>query len=376
MDLSANARIKIIPQKATHIIKQVPASGEVMVKLNQEVKSSDVIGRFRQTIGFRSINAPQELGVYPKDVPKYLMREIGKTIYRGELLAQKKELLRTREIQSPTDAVVNSIDPTTGIIMLKLLPKEVPVLSGVNGIVDFIDAQTGNIYIKTLVTQINGSLGSGKQQGGQLKIIGNQRSFTMENLIPDNIHQSIILGGALIYNETIRKALSNGAVGIIAGGINARDYKSLIGLSSFHLGYGNDIGISILIEHGFGALPLSEDSYRLFWENEGKFIYMDGNNRRILLPSSETDSILRVRKIMLPILQQGAIEPMENHVGLLSVGTKIRSIWPPFMGSEGKIASIDQSPTMLESGVATYLVTIEIAGQKVKVPYSNIEIVL
>ncbi len=72
----------------------------------------------------------------------------------------------------------------------------------------------------------------------------------MENLIPDNIHQSIILGGALIYNETIRKALSNGAVGIIAGGINARDYKSLIGLSSFHLGYGNDIGISILIEHG------------------------------------------------------------------------------------------------------------------------------
>ncbi len=376
MDLNANARIKIIPHKATHIIKQVPTGGEILVRQNEEIKASDVIGRFRQTAGFRSINAPQELGVSPKDVTKYLMREVGKTIYKGELLAEKKELLGKKEIKAPTDAVINSVDPTSGIIMLRLLPKEVPVMSGVNGIVDFIDAQTGNIYIKTLVTQINGALGSGKQQGGLLKIIGNQRSFTMDNLIPDTVHQTIILGGALIYIETIRKALEYGAVGIISGGINARDYKSLIGLSSFHLGYGNDIGVSVLIEHGFGAIPLSEDSYRLLWENEGKFIYMDGNNRRILLPSSETDSILRVRQVMLPILQQGAIEPPENHVGLLSVGTKIRSIWPPFMGSEGKIVSIDQSPTMLESGIATYLVTIEIAGQKVKVPYSNIEIVL
>lgn len=376
MDLNANARIKIIPNKATHIIKQIPTGGEILVKQGTEVKASDFIGRFRQTAGFRSINAPQELNVSPKDIAKYLMREVGKTIYKGELLAEKKELLGKKEIKAPTDAVINSIDPNTGIIMLRLLPKEVPVLSGVNGVVDFIDAQTGNIYIKTLVTQINGALGSGKQQGGILKIIGNQRSFTLDSLIPENVHQTIILGGALIYIETIRKALANGAVGIISGGINARDYKSLIGLNGFHLGYGNDIGISVLIEHGFGGLALSEDSYRLLWENEGKFIYMDGNNRRILLPSSETDSILRVRQVMLPILQQGAIEPQENKVGLLSVGTKVRSIWPPFMGSEGKIISIDQSPTLLESGMATYLVTVEIAGQKIKVPYSNIEIVL
>lgn len=376
MDIPANVRIKVIPNKPTHVIRTVPPTGKILVHQNEELQPSDVVGKYPQTGGFRLINVSQELNVSPKDITKYLLRTQGKNIYKGELLAEKKGLLGKKEIKAPTDAVIESIDSITGIVMLKLLPKEVPVISGVTGIVDFIDAQTGNIYIKSAVTHVYGMLGSGKMRGGFLKIIGDQKSITMEQQITSEVHQTIVLAGALVYVEALKKALSSGAAGVISGGINARDFRSLVGVNNFKKGFGNDIGISLLIEHGFGGLQISDRVFSLLKQYEGKYIYVDGNNRRILLPSSDTSFIPKLRSVMIPIMPQGENDLPEFRVGTISVGSKIRLIWPPFMGFEGVVLAVDQTPTVLKSGVSTYIVSVGVANQMLRVPYTNLEIII
>ena len=377
MELPVNQRVLQTPNKPSHIIKQIPTGGKILVHQNEEIKPSDIIGKYHQVGGFRSANLSQQLHVHPSEVSKYLKREIGKTIYQGELLAVKNGFFRKKEVQSPTDAVIQSLDEKTGIMVLRLLPKELPVLSGVYGIVDLIDAQTGNIYIKTMVTNIYGVLGSGKQREGILHVIGSQKSIILEDQIPTDIHQAIILGGSLFYIEALRKALENGASGIISGGINARDFKSIVGAANFHQGYGNDAGISLLIQQGYGGLPINNEVYQAMWLYEGKFIFIDGNSRKVMLPSNDPDSILKLRSVMLPIVQNAAHPDQPDLTTVtLKEGDQVRIIWPPFMGAVGKVLSIDSSLTSLPSGVSTYMVTLELAGQKIKVPYSNIEVVI
>ena len=377
MELPVNQRMLATPNKASHIIKQIPQGGQILVHQNEEIKPSDIIGKYHQVGGFRSVNLAQQLGVRPSDVKKYLKREMGKTIYQGELLAVKSGFFRKKEVTAPTDSVMQSLDEKTGIMVLRLLPKELPVLSGVYGIVDLIDAQTGNIYIKTMVTNIYGVLGSGKQREGILHVVGSQKSIILEDQIPSDIHQAIILGGSLFYIEALRKALENGASGIISGGINARDFKSIVGASNFKQGYGNDAGISLLIQQGFGGMPINNEIYQAMWLYEGKFVFIDGNARKVMLPSNDPDSILRLRSVMLPIVQNGQHpDTLELTTTTLKEGDQVRIIWPPYMGSVGKVIAIDSATSLLPSGVSTYMVTLELAGQKLKVPYSNLEVVI
>ncbi len=360
----------------THIIRTIPTNGQILVHQNEELKPRDVVGKYPQSGGFRSINVSQELHVSPQEAEKYLTRTAGKSIYKGELLAEKKGFFGKKEIKSPTDAIIESFNKETGMVMLRLLPKEVPVISGVSGIVDFIDAESGNIHIKSLVTHVYGVLGSGKMRGGFLKVIGDQKNITMENQITPDVHQSIVVTGALVYKEAIKKALTYGAAGIIAGGINARDFKSLVGEANFRKGYGNELGISLWVEHGFGGLQITDRVFALLQQHAGQYIYIDGNNRRILFPSTNPDSIAKLRTVMLPIIQQEVVSLPEERIGTIEKGQRVRMIWPPYMGSEAIVQAVDQQPTVLPTGSSTYLVTVEVAGQKIQVPFNNIEIIM
>jgi len=137
----------------------------------------------------------------------------------------------------------------------------------------------------------------------------------------------------------------------------------------------NDVGITILATEGFGPLPLGEDFSKVLSAYAGKFVFINGNAHRIILPSYSADSLVYLRKISLPLPQKNNAGVVESLLGELEVGGIVRFICPPLMGMQGQITSIDSTPTMLESGISTYLVTVETAHKKVKVPFPNIELI-
>ncbi len=132
--------------------------------------------------------------------------------------------------------------------------------------------------------------------------------------------------------------------------------------------------MSVVVSVGFGSMPIGPDIYSTIKNHHGKFGFINGNSNRLLLPSTDLDSIITLRKIKLLVNKEpeGFSKVIVKDI---VVGDQVRIVWPPFAGSQGTVVGIDKSSTLLPSGVSTYLVTIETSSRKLKVPYLNVEIV-
>lgn len=92
------------------------------------------------------------------------------------------------------------------------------------------------------------------------------------------------------------------------------------------------------------------------------------------MPSNDPDSILSCRKVELPKVGAQGVRP-ELTISEIKTGLKVRLIWPPFMGMQGIVNHIDNTPTTLDSGISTYMLIIETKTKMIRVPYSNVEII-
>lgn len=372
--LYANSRQRVLSNRVVYVKRSLPGKVNITVSKNQEVIPYDVLGSSSINPGFFSINLAQKLGVSIGDALKYLQRPIGQTIFKGELLASKKGFFGKTNILAPTDGVIESYSNQTGELRLKFIPRQKPLVAGVYGIIEEVNNQTGEILIKTLVTEIRGIYGTGNEKGGFLNVLGNRGDLVSEDQITPDLAGHILVSGSLIYGEALRQAAGHGIAGIISGGFNVDDFKSIAG-SIYLQSQSPQVSISIIGTEGFGLVPIGDDLFNLIKSYNDKFVFINGKERRLWLPSNSSDSILTLRKTALPKKDLPMPGLPELNTEPIKVGFKVRIIWPPFMGSQGKIVSIDKSVTVLESGISTYLLTIETPSRKIKVPYTNIEII-
>jgi hypothetical protein len=368
----AHYRPRVIPETVTRIVRTLPGEGKLQVTPGEKVTSSDVLAHVQVSLGFHSFNLAKELGVFKGSAPNFLQKKPGEHIFHGELLARRNTLLGKKDVLSPTDAVIGDYSKETGMLKLLYAPKDVAVTSGVYGVIEQVNAEKKEVTIKTMARIVWGAIGVGHDRGGTLTFIGEPGSLFDGQKISSDLSQKILVTGALAVGEAYHKAELLRVAGIITGGINVRDFKAMAGDYDITREAVLEPEISVLATEGFGTLPIGEDIYLALKEHEGRFIFLNGKHRRILLPSNDPDSIMAVNRAELP----PKYEP-ENINGTtdLVVGLRVRIIWPPFAGYVGKITAIDATPTVLESGIATNLVVVETKSRKVKVPYNNLEII-
>lgn len=372
--LLANHRIRIKPSICMMVKRQLKGPGRIVVQKNVEVSPHDVIGHYKQTLGFTVINGAAELGVDPTEVPRLLSKAVGQTVFKGELVASKKGLFKSSHILSPTDGIFQSLNEKTGEITFKLIPKEMPLSAGVFGIVENIDYEKGEVMIKGMMTEVYGVLGTGNEKEGFINVIAGASDLVDKQHINISQKGQIIVAGSLIMEATIKKALSCGVAGIICGGLNMDDYLAMALSLNPQKRIGTEIGISIIASEGFGLVPMGDDVYEILKRHAGRFAIIQGNMGRILLPSDDPNSILSCRKVGLPLKEALGVRP-EIRVAEIKKGSKVRLIAPPFMGAQGEVLEIDGTPTRLESGISTYLVTIGTRFKKIKIPFSNLEVI-
>src|SRR3989344_2497791 len=153
--LFSNLRLRSRLNQCLHIKRFLKGKGKIKVSLNQEVSPNDVMAVYEISGGFTSINLARELNLSPK---------IGSTFFRGELLASKKSLFGQNFLTAPTDGVLENYNPKTGELRIKFSPKEVELTAGVFGVIDQLDPEKGEILIRTMVTEIFGVLGTGREK--------------------------------------------------------------------------------------------------------------------------------------------------------------------------------------------------------------------
>lgn len=369
--LRSIVRPRIIKSQVTHVSRFLSGKGTILVSLGQEVTPTDVIGKFELSSGFFTINLAKKLSISPSDALKALSKPIGSRIYQGELLASHANLLSKTDITSPTDGIIQSLDPQTGELSLKFFPKMISLVSGVYGIVDSIDSLTGQIWIKTLATQIFGLAGVGKPRMGLLKSLSTPSDILTVQAFKPEYSQHILVCGAKLETGLITQAIQIGATGLIAGGIDWRDFTPLINQIDQKANLVTDPGVGLMAFEGFGPIAIPDDINTLLITNQEKFVYLDGHRKVLLIPDSSPDAIQTIRKTTLPIRDTAHPEDLRQ----ITIGQTVRLVWPSTLGVTGKIIAIDKAPTMLESGIPSYLLTIETSSRKIRVPFQNIEII-
>lgn len=381
MNLSAPLRVRVEKDICIRIHRTLLGKGTINALLGQEVTPSDIIGTAAQSGGFRIVNLAQALQVVPQEVPKYMKRTLGQRIYKDELLAYKDGgfLKGKAVVTSPTDGILDFLN-STGELRITFLPKKTELPAGVYGIIERVDLQKGFVIIKTQASIVHGVFGTGKVRDGMLHIISERDGLVDRSFISPKLDRQVLVGGSIVLKDAITSAISAGISGMISGGINANDYKSMAGgRLIFPKRMENDIGISVIACEGFGSIPIGDDIYEILKRFDGKYVSIDGNSAVINLPSFESSSLKKVRSTKLPPIQDDTLvtsDQQQNQIVDLNLGLKVRIIGNSFAGSIGKIVAIDQSKTVLPSGLKVFMATIETRRRKVQVPVANIEVIL
>lgn len=371
-------RIRVEKDVIVRINRILQGKGAISVAPNQEVKPQDIIGEANIASGFRTLNLADLLGINSTEVEKYLKRQVGQRIYKGELLAYKEGGLfgSKKTVVAPTDGVLDYINSQTGELKMTLLPKKIALPAGVYGIVEQVDQEKGKVIIKAQASRIYGMFGCGKSRDGILEFICKREDLLVKNMISPKSEGHILVGGSLVYKDALTAAISTEIKGIIIGGINAKDYQSMAGgRITFPKKLENDIGISIVVCEGFGSVPIAEDIYNMLLQFNNRFVSIDGNKGIIDLPSSESSSLSRVEATKLtPIPDEREVEG-SSQVSELKVGVRVRIIGNAYLGEQGKVIALDESATLMPSNISSILATIETKRRKIKVPVVNLEII-
>lgn len=375
----AQVKIRIEKDIVTRIIRTLPGKGILNVSVGQQVAPDEIIGTATLSAGFRSLNLAALLSVPPDQAERFLTRKLKQRIYKGELLAYKKDWLgRKKVVVAPTDGVIDFLNNKTGEMRITFLPQTIKLPAGVFGIVEQVNPEKGLIIIKTLVSRIRGICGSGRMRDGVLHILSKKGDLITKSLIQSRYDGHILVGGSLFFKDAISAAISAGVNGIITGGINAQDYRAIAGgRLVFPKKLDNDIGISVVACEGFGSVSIGNDIFDLLEEYEGKFVLIDGNRATVSLPSFSSTSLIRVKNTKLPEIPT-IMDNMDNlkPISELKLGLRVRVVGNSYFGEQGKITALNDSPALLPSGIKAYLATVECATRKVQVPVANLEIIV
>lgn len=383
MKQSVPVRLRVEKDVVIRVIRALKGRGDLQVSVGQQVTPPDIIGSGTISAGFRILNLSTLLSVPPHDVEKLLVRKVGQKIYKDELLAYKKGWLLggKKVVTAPTDSILDFLNNKTGELKLSFLPKKADLPAGVYGIVEAVDNERGQVIIRTLASRIYGIIGSGRYRDGILHILGKRSDIISRNAMQAKWDGGILVGGSLLFRETISSAISAGVNGIITGGINARDYRGMAGgRLIFPKKLDNDIGISIVVCEGFGSVPIGDDIFRLLSEYEGKFVFIDGNKALVSLPSPLSSSLIKVKNTSLPSLKKVDLVPEDqdciNRLTELSTGCRVRVIGNSYLGEQGKVLAINDSLALLPSGIHSFIATVETTRRKIQVPVANLEVIV
>jgi hypothetical protein len=365
--------LKVTPQTVVTKERKLPLLGEVLVEKGQRVGALDVVARTLLPGNVESVNVANKFSVPPEDVPEIMIAKEGDEVEKGQIIAKNKGLfgLFKSELQAPVKGTIENISAVTGQVMLREPPHPVEVNAYCEGVVDEVLPEEG-VVIKTTGAFIQGIFGIGGETHGEIKVVVDDPSAELTaELITEDCKDKVVVGGALVTNVALRRAIEVGAVGVVAGGFNDSDLKEFLG---FDLGVAitghEDKGVTLLVTEGFGAIEMAHDTFKLLKSLEGKMASING-------ATQIRAGVIRPEIIVPKISEGGSIEERAGEEGGdLLIGTVIRIIREPYFGRLAKVTELPVELTKLESEAKVRVLKARLYdGEEVILPRANVELI-
>jgi len=353
--------------------RMLPISGEVTVSVGDRVAAQDVVARTFLPGPVISFNLSNKLGVAATDVPRCLLKEQGDTIRKEELIARSPGIfgLFQKEAYSPEDGTVETISQITGQVILRGAPEPIEVLAYLAGeVVEVIPEQ--GVDIEADVAMVQGILGIGGEAFGKIRMACQSPEMThTPDLIHNDMRGQIVIGGARMTGEAVKRAIEVGTAAVISGGMDDQDLREILGQDLGVAITGSEkIGTSLVITEGFGDIAMAARTFELFRQFSGREAAVNG--------ATQIRAGVMRPEILIP-LNSDEVTPQEelaSEHGILEPGARVRMIRDPYFGLLGQISELPHELTVLDSGSKARVLTVNVDdGRHLTVPRANVELI-
>lgn len=365
--------LKVVRQVRHRVKRVLPISGDVLVKAGDRVDAEQIVARTFMPGDVTPLNLASVLSVAPAEVKVALAKQEGEKVAVGEVLARTKGIfgLFKNEYRSKTEGTVESVSAVTGQVILRGQPIPVQVRAYLTGTVVEVLPNEG-VVIEADVAFIQGIFGVGGEAYGPIKMACKDPSeeLTAARIVPD-MKGAIVIGGARMEGEAIRKAVAVGVSALVSGGIDDQDLKQALGYDLGVAVTGSEkIGLTLIITEGFGDIAMAERTYRLLGSRVGAPAAVNG--------ATQIRAGVMRPEIVVPIQnasQTGTID--ESQIGTtLKMGATVRIIRDPYFGVIGKVANLPSELRTLDSGSRARVLEVSVDSQeRIVVPRANVELI-
>lgn len=350
-------------------VRRLPILGKVLVKEGDKVDFLTPIAETMIPGDPKVVNAAAKLGIDRGTLLEYTVKKEGDKVKEGEDLAGFNAFFGFWKnwITSPIDGYIETISPVSGQIIIREEPIPLTVSSYIPGEIVEIMENEGAI-IETGAAYIQGIFGIGGEARGEIKVVTDDlKAHITPDIITNDCKGKIIVGGALVTAEALRKAVEVGVAGIVTGGIIDIDLESLLG---YEIGVAitghEEVGFTLIVTEGFGEMAMNPRALELIKEFEGMMAAING-------ATQIRAGVLRP-EIIIP--HEMRVEAEDELTSGMKPGTKIRIIRKPYFGYLGTVVSLPVELVVVDSESLVRVIEIELEdGESVIVPRANVEII-
>ena len=338
---------KVIIRSGQPVYKQVrlPQLGTVLVRTGQEVKVGDVLAEAVIPQEFQVFDIVNHLGIKPGKLEQHLKRLNGEVIRKGDVIAQKPGLI-TRIFRASQDGRIVSM--REGRVTLAMGERKLQVVAPIAGtIVELIPGFGA-------VIGLTGSLIEGVWSNG-LNASGNfthlKFDFTdpqQRSLLPD-LEDKIVFSGALITPERFHLVTSKRPAGIILPSLVPALIKEVKASS-----------VAVMSLNGFGDQEIGPASLVSLQKMQDQEVFL------------LSDGFGQSAELVLPG-EGGQTSALFDEEISLQVGSMVRLIGEPYLGSTGQVVELRDRSERFASGLTARVAVVKRADdEQIRVPVTNL----
>ncbi|HUQ06232.1 MAG TPA: hypothetical protein VM261_27195 [Kofleriaceae bacterium] len=349
--------------------RRLPLPGQVMRKVGDVVKSSDVVARTELPGKVHLMNLATALGAMPDEVAPQLRLQPGDALAKGTLIAETKGFFgyfKTR-VTSPIVGTLESVSEITGQAVLREPPVPVEVKAYVDGtIVEIIEGE--GVIVETAAALVQGIFGLSGEVNATLVVVAKSPDHVLEPGDLSAAHAGkVVLGGGRTSLAAMRRAMELGVAAIVCGGIAYQDVKELLGYDVGVAVTGTEgLATTLVVTEGFGDIAMAKATYELLASLAGRIASVCGATQ------------IRAGVIRPEVVVPGApaAGSEEGVVGGLEIGAPVRCIRAPYFGRIGKVAALPVELATMPSETRVRVLDVDLGGGEIiSVPRANVEVI-
>ena len=333
--------------------RTLPINGNVLVKLNQKVASTDPVAEATWAREHILIDVARKFRISPSAADQLMLVKEGDEVLQDVEVAAEKGLI-PRTLYAPRNGRV--VAAGSGQILMETGETTVKVKAGLSGTVVEVIQNRGAI-IRAVGVLVQGVWGNGRIDTGNLfNLMEKPDDVLVPERLDISMRGSVILAGHVRDSETLQAAANVPVSGLILSSIS----PSLFSVA-------RQMRYPIVAVDGIGHVPMNSVAYKLLTSN---------SKREATLNAESLSNYTGTRPeiiIPLPVSQE---PPPPEDIMELSPGQTIRVRRAPHAGATGTLTKIIPGLTTLPSGLRAQAANIKLDnGEQIIIPLANLEIV-